>query len=89
MRDVDRLAAGLITEPSLQFDLPSHQLRIDTTLATIKPRLLALDPLVGLHRGDENSSSEITALLSFLREPQRCHDVAIVLIQHVRKAASG
>lgn len=89
VRDVDRLAVGLITEPSLQLDLPGHQLRLDATLAAIKPRLLVLDPLVRLHRGDENSSSEISALLGFLRELQRRHDVAIVLVHHVRKTSAG
>lgn len=87
--DLDRLAVGLITEPALQLDLPGHQLRLDATLAAIKPRLLVLDPLVRLHRGDENSSSEISALLGFLRELQRAHDVAIVLVHHVRKSAAG
>ena len=36
---------------------------LDQTLAKIQPRMLILDPLVRLHRGDENSASEISELL--------------------------
>jgi hypothetical protein len=45
-----------------------------------------LDPLVRLHRLDENSSADISALLGFLRELQRSTDVAIVVVHHMRKA---
>ena len=61
--DLEGLPVGLITEPSLRLDLPSHQLRLAATVAKLTPRLLVLDPLVRLHRADENSSSEISGLL--------------------------
>lgn len=84
--DLDRLAVGLISEPVLQLDRPSHQHRLDATLAAIKPRLLVLDPLVRLHRGDENSAGDVSALLAYLRGLQREHGVAIALVHHIRKA---
>ncbi len=87
--DLDGLAVGLITEPSLRLDVPSHQLRLAATGETLKPRLLVLDPLVRLHRADENSSSETSALLGFLRGLQRRHGVAIALVHHVRKSGAG
>lgn len=90
-RDVDlkRLAVGLISEPMLQLDRPGHQLRLAATLAAIKPRLLVLDPLVRLHRGDENSAADVSALLGFLRGLQREHGVAIAVVHHIRKSASS
>jgi RecA-family ATPase len=44
----------VITAPSLRLDLPADQARLRATLARHKPRLLVLDPLVRLHRLDEN-----------------------------------
>jgi hypothetical protein len=40
---------------------------------------------VRLHRLDENSSADVSALLGFLRELQREHKVAIVLVHHMSK----
>ncbi len=87
--DLSRLAVGLIREPMLQLDRPGHQLRLEATLAAVRPRLLVLDPLVRLHRGDENSAADISALLGFLRGLQREHGVAIAVVHHVRKSASS
>ena len=44
-----------------------------------------LDPLVRLHRLDENSASDISRLLGFLTDLQRSLDVAIVLVHHASK----
>ncbi len=87
--DLKRLAVGLINEPMLQLDRPGHQHRLAATLAKVKPRLLVLDPLVRLHRGDENSAGDVSALLAFLRGLQREHRVAIAVVHHVRKAVSS
>ena len=87
--NLDRLPLGLITVDGLRLDLEPHRERLSATLAKIRPRLLVLDPLVRLHRGDENSSAEISELLGFLRTMQREHRVAIVLVHHVRKSAAG
>ncbi len=54
---LDRLPVGLITEPALRLDVPGHQLRLAATVEKLRPRLLILDPLVRLHRSDENSSA--------------------------------
>lgn len=87
--DLDGLAVGLITEPSLRLDVPGHRLRLSATVEQLKPRLLVLDPLVRLHRADENSSSEISELLGYLRALQRAYDVAIAVVHHVRKSGAG
>jgi hypothetical protein len=59
--------------------------RLNATLAAFKPRLLLLDPLVRLHRLDENSATDISSLLGFVREMQRSYDTAIVLVHHLSK----
>ncbi|MDD9980115.1 MAG: AAA family ATPase [Gammaproteobacteria bacterium] len=57
----------VITAPSVRLDLAADRHRLEHTVATLKPRLLILDPFVRLHCGDENSSAEIAPLLAFLR----------------------
>lgn len=87
--DLDRLPVGLIREHGLRLDHPEHRERLADTLERVKPRMLILDPLVRLHRADENSSNEISELLGFLRQLQREHEVAIVLVHHIRKSPAG
>jgi hypothetical protein len=82
---IDALDLHVITSPVLRLDLPRDQMRLRTTLAGLKPTLLLLDPLIRMHRLDENSSADVSTLLSFLRELQRTFDVAVVLVHHASK----
>jgi hypothetical protein len=47
--------------------------------------MLILDPLIRLHRVDENDASQIAGLLSFLRELQREFQLAVLVVHHARK----
>ncbi len=83
--DIRRLDLYVITASALRLDLATDQNRLKATLDETRPRLLVLDPLVRLHRLDENSASDISKLLGFLRELQRTYDCAIVLVHHASK----
>ena len=83
--DIATLDVHVITAPVLRLDLTKDQRLLLATVAQLRPRLLLLDPLVRLHRLDENSASEISGLLGFLRELQRAYDVALVLVHHASK----
>ncbi len=85
---LETLDLFVITESSLRLDLASHQRRLLETVAQIRPSMLLLDPLVRLHRIDENSASEVSALLGFLRSLQREFQTAVVLVHHARKNGS-
>lgn len=74
-----------ITAPTLHLDLAQDQQRLQATVASLRPRLVLLDPLVRMHQGDENSAADISTLLGFLRTLQRTHDSAIVLVHHASK----
>ncbi len=87
--DLASLEIFVITESSLRIDLVSHQRRLRQTVAQIRPGMLLLDPLVRLHRIDENSASEVSALLAFLRSLQREFHTAVVLVHHARKNGSS
>ncbi len=83
--DIQRIQLHAITSPSLRLDSTSDQESLKLTLAAFKPRLLLLDPLVRMHRLDENSAADISLLLGFLRECQRTFDCAIILVHHASK----
>lgn len=83
--DLLRLDLSAIAVPVLRLDLPEDQRRLMKTLERVRPRLLLLDPLVRLHRLDENSASEISGLLGFLRQLQRTYDTAVVVVHHASK----
>jgi hypothetical protein len=82
---LNQLDLFTITATSLRLDKNEDQKRLHATIAHIKPRLLLLDPLVRLHRLDENSSADISRILGFLRELQREHALAIILVHHASK----
>ncbi len=83
--DIDRLNLYVITASTLRLDLEHDQKRLKATVAALRPHLVLLDPLVRLHRLDENSAADISKLLGFVREMQRTYDTAIVLVHHASK----
>ena len=83
--DLAVLPIHLITAPALRLDRAHDQTRLRDAVATYAPRLLVLDPFVRLHRIDENDAGQVSALLGYLRELQRAHDVAVLVVHHARK----
>jgi len=79
------LDVRVITTPAIRLDLAEHCKRLQATVAKHQPRLLVLDPLVRLHRADENNAQEVAAILATLRELQRRFNVAIAVVHHTRK----
>jgi len=79
------LGVQVITAPSLRLDTPADRQRLSNTVQALRPILLVLDPLIRLHRVDENDATQIAALLSYLRELQRQFQLAVVLVHHARK----
>lgn len=75
----------VVTAPSLRLDIERDRRALDATLSALRPKLLVLDPLVRLHRLDENSAADVSGLLGFLRELNRRHDVALLVVHHMAK----
>jgi len=84
---LDHLDVAVITEPIVRLDAHRDQLRLRSTVAQFRPRLLILDPLVRLHSLDENSSQDISRLLGYLRDLQRSFDLALIVVHHTSKKA--
>jgi AAA domain len=78
----------VITSPSVRLDLDADRRSLAETVASLQPRLLILDPFVRLHRIDENASGEVAPLLAYLRELQRRHAVAVIVVHHAKKGAA-
>lgn len=90
--DLAALPIGVITAPSVPLDLPHDQRRLAQTVRRHAPRLLLLDPFVRLHRVNENQAGDVAAILGYLGELQRAHDLAVAVVHHARKnggAAAG
>lgn len=83
------LAVEVITAPSLRLDTPGDRQRLSDTVQDRQPILLILDPLIRLHRIDENDATQVAALLSYLRQLQRQFALAILLVHHARKDSNG
>jgi hypothetical protein len=86
--ELTSLDVQVITAPVLRLDHREDRERLAETVAALRPRLLVLDPFVRLHRIDENVSGEVAPLLAYLRELQRRHQLAVVLVHHARKGAA-
>ena len=87
--DVNTLDLSLITSNRLYLDDEMDREKLRHTIEHVGPKLLVLDPLVRLHRGNENDSRDISALLGFLRELQRQYGCAVVLAHHANKRSHG
>ena len=79
----------VITSPVLRLDLDADRRNLAETVARLQPRLLILDPFVRLHRIDENASGEVAPLLAYLRELQRRHGTAVLVVHHAKKGGNG
>jgi hypothetical protein len=82
------LDVQVITAPTLRLDHEHDRERLAKTVAALRPRLLVLDPFVRLHRIDENVSGEVAPLLAYLRNLQRCNQLAVAVVHHARKGAA-
>jgi hypothetical protein len=86
-RALAALPLALIAEPVVR--LPEGLARLAATVAHLRPQLLVLDPLIRLHRADENSAPEMAAILDGLRTLARDTACAVLLVHHARKAPAG
>jgi hypothetical protein len=83
--DLEGLDLFVVDAPALRLDDLDDRRRLQATIDRHRPAMLLLDPLVRLHRMDENSSADISRILGFLRALQRRFALAVVLVHHMAK----
>lgn len=88
-RALAELPLLLLDVDALRLDRESDVERLVATAAQVRPRLLVLDPFVRLARIDENSAVEVSAVLGALRELQRVHSTAVLVVHHARKSPAA
>ncbi|MCP4655601.1 MAG: AAA family ATPase [bacterium] len=86
--DLKHAPLMLLDVPALSLDRADQLERLRVTIAKVAPRLLVLDPFVRIADLDENSSSEVSSVLGSLRALQREFELSIIVVHHMRKAAS-
>ncbi len=80
----------LLDVAALSLDRPGDLRRMRASIEQCRPRRLVLDPFVRLvAKVDENSASEVSAVLGSLRALQRDYDVAVLLVHHTRKSPAA
>jgi hypothetical protein len=84
---LESLPIHVIVEPAVR--LPDGLDRLSATIEATHARLLLLDPLIRLHRADENSAAEMSIILDGLRSLARSSHSAVLLVHHTRKAPAG
>lgn len=87
--NVNALDLHLIVSHRLFLDDDNDRDLLRRMIEQVRPKMLVLDPLVRLHRGNENDSRDIAAILGFLRELQRQYGCAVVLAHHASKRGHG
>jgi hypothetical protein len=87
--EIDGLDLTVITASALRLDDEEDRSRLCRSIEATGAKFLLLDPLVRLHRLDENNSRDIAGILGFLRELQRRYETAVVLTHHASKRAQS
>lgn len=84
---LEALDIDLFVQPSIR--LPDGLDRLTATVERASPRLLVLDPLIRIHRADENSAAEMSVILDGLRNLARQTRTTVLLVHHSRKASAA
>jgi hypothetical protein len=87
--DLASLDIQVITASTVRLDLERDRRALVSTVASLQPALLILDPFVRLHCQDENASQQVAPLLAFLRHIQREYHLAVLVVHHARKGANN
>ncbi len=87
--NIEELDIHVVTEAVVRLDQEEDQEKLKLTVEALQPALIILDPFVRLHRIDENNAGEVVPILSHLRQLQREHRCAVLLVHHARKRASN
>lgn len=84
----DRIGTLLGLRDQLFGPLPAMD-ELERCIATFRPDVVILDPLVELHDRDENDNTEVRRVMAHFRALAIKHNLALVLLHHTRKGTSA
>lgn len=88
--DESRCPVYFIRKNQLCLADAKDQEAIEMAVMEVQPKLLVFDPLAECFSGDENSSSEVKPVTSFLNRLAREHACSVLLTHHTtKKSATG
>ena len=70
----------------LHLDRPEDVEALSNEITKLRPVLVVIDPLIELHRGDENDARAMADAISPLRDLARRHECAFLIVHHRRKS---
>jgi RecA-family ATPase len=80
---------GVIRERVNISDLDNYQ-RLAKTIIVTRPDLLILDPLVSIHRANENAAEEMQLILNSIRDLNIAHpNLTCMIVHHTKKVRDG
>jgi len=74
---------------SITLNEKKFQEQFEITVSEYKPDFIILDPLRNVHTLDEDNATEMTKLLTFLREINKKHLCSILLVCHNKKSSNA
>jgi hypothetical protein len=87
--NLDKLDLQLLDIPAITLNDEGTQKQLEITIKQYKPDMIIFDPLRNVHSLDEDSATEMTKLLHFLREINRKYSCSILLVCHDKKHGTG
>ncbi len=87
--DFEKLDLHLLDVPVITLNNYDEQKQMEITIEQYKPDMLIFDPLRNVHSLDEDSATDMSRLLRFLREINRKHSCSILLVCHDKKPGNG
>ncbi len=86
---IEGLDLHLINVAAITLNDDDVQEQLEITIEQHKPDMLILDPFRNVHSLDEDSATDMSKLLHFLREINRKHSCSILLVCHDKKPGIG
>ena len=83
--DFKNLDLHLIDVPGITLNDSNVQEKLECTIKQYKPDMVIFDPLRNVHSLDEDSASEMSKLLHFIREMNRKYSCSDLLVCHDKK----
>ncbi|GBR23370.1 AAA family ATPase [Gluconobacter japonicus] len=86
----DGIGTLLTIDPNTHALIPTEAMhQMLQQIASMRPDVLILDPLVELHEAEENDNTAVRSVMAYFRSLAIRYEMAVVLLHHTRKGSSA